>query len=165
LIPFGLRLLYLSFVLFWAGLTLFCRYTTLGNHSPFYKTLLQAFFHLQSWPIGVFIIIISLFISIPLGSPDSPLVVISSSLKRGECLSKVTMGRYSRSCPTFVTWVGICPSYNCVITILRTSSLLLNRNTNHLRLEYEKRDHSRAQHLWIHSFKDLLEICHPKNTS
>jgi hypothetical protein len=39
-------------------------------------------------------------------------VVILSLLKRGEYLSKVTVGRYSCSCPTFVTWVGICPSYN-----------------------------------------------------
>jgi hypothetical protein len=41
-----------------------------------------------------------------------PLYRISPSLKRGEYLSKVIVGRYSNNCPMFVDWIGLCPTYN-----------------------------------------------------
>jgi hypothetical protein len=43
---------------------------------------------------------------------DSPLEVITSSLKQQECLSKLTVGRCSLSCRHIVVWVGLFPTYN-----------------------------------------------------
>jgi hypothetical protein len=42
----------------------------------------------------------------------TPLCRISPSLKQGEGLSKVTVGRLSPSSHHLVDWVGLCPTYN-----------------------------------------------------
>ena len=118
LIPFDIRLGLWSFVFFQTRLILYCRYKTLGNLLLLHKTLFQDILHLQAWPIGVSLIIISLFISIPLGLLRFPLVVISSSLKWWESLFKVILDRYSHSCHISMGLIDLCPIYrlcdNCV---------------------------------------------------
>jgi hypothetical protein len=55
-----------------------------------------------------------------------PLCRISSSLKRGEGLSKVTVGRVFHSFSTIMHWVGIFPSYNLCDN--KTNRVLIHRS-------------------------------------
>jgi len=87
------------------------------------ETCYQSIFHLETWPIGESLHKYHFPSHFPLGSPRiPPLFWIYPSLKSGEGLSEVKVGKLSHYYLHLVDWVWIFPTYNLCDKILASLS-------------------------------------------
>jgi hypothetical protein len=107
-----------------------CRCNTLVKVPKYLKTILHIQDSLSSHSSSIIDLrgsshyLSTFFLNPPRVIEIPPLCRISPSLKRADYLSKVTVGRYSHSCPTFVYCFGCFPTYNLYDNIMNNNILI-----------------------------------------